>query len=142
MQQKRIVVFHRCLRFGGAQRALIGFANGLSQSGHEVTFVAGSGSSDATRQMGLRPEVNLVILNASNALAQIRALAAHLRMHPPDILLAQWAFSTAHALAAAMPRALAGWSPERGASSSEESLRFSEAAVVQGYLNPLLAEMP
>ncbi len=89
MQQKRIVVFHRSLRFGGAQRALIGFANGLSQSGHEVTFLAGSGSSDAARQMGLRPEVKLVILNASGALAQIRALASHLRIHRPDILLAR-----------------------------------------------------
>jgi len=89
MQQKRIVIFHRCLRFGGAQRALIGFANGLVQSGHEVTFLAGSGSSDAARQMGLRPEVKLEILGASNALAQIAALAARLRIHRPDVLLAR-----------------------------------------------------
>lgn len=89
MQQKRIVIFHRRLRFGGAQRALVGFANGLVQSGHEVAFLAGSGSSDAARQMGLRPDVKLEILNASGALGQITTLASRLRIHRPDVLLAR-----------------------------------------------------
>jgi glycosyltransferase involved in cell wall biosynthesis len=81
----RIGFFLPSLVEGGAERVTLTLACAVAARGIQVDLVLGRAEGAYLDEV--TPELNVVNLNARNALSKIRALAAYLRLNRPDALL-------------------------------------------------------
>jgi glycosyltransferase involved in cell wall biosynthesis len=93
----RIGFFLPSLVEGGAERVTLTLACAVAARGIQVDLVLGRAEGAYLPAVG--PELNIVDLQARNALSKIRALAAYLRLHRPDALLTAEDFVNVAAIA-------------------------------------------
>jgi glycosyltransferase involved in cell wall biosynthesis len=93
----RIGFFLPSLVEGGAERVTLTLACAVAARGIQVDLVLGRAEGAYLAEVG--PELNVVDLQARNALSKIRALAAYLRLHRPDALLSAEDFVNVAAIA-------------------------------------------
>lgn len=85
MTKMKIAIFARAIGGGGAQRAMVRYANGLATRGYDVDLVALKMRGDFEREVD--PRVNLVPLKSSRLAFSILAIAHYLRTARPHAIM-------------------------------------------------------
>ncbi len=93
----RIGFFLPSLVEGGAERVTLTLACAVAARGIQADLVLGRVEGAYLAEVS--PELNIVDLQARNAISKIRALAAYLRLHRPDALLTAEDFVNVAAIA-------------------------------------------
>jgi len=85
MKRKKVAIYLPSLRGGGAERVMVGLANGIAARGYEVDIVLaraeGPYLADVSRH------VRLVDLGATRVIASLPGLVRYLRRERPDAML-------------------------------------------------------
>lgn len=85
MKKVKIAIFARAIGGGGAQRAMVRYANGLVARGYEVDLVVLKMRGDFEREVD--PRVNVVPLKSSRLAFSILAIAHYLRTARPHAIM-------------------------------------------------------
>ncbi len=85
MAKTKIAFFARTIGGGGAQRAMVRYANGLAELGYDVDLVVLEARGGFNAEVD--PRVNIVPLKSSRLAFSIPSIASYLRQHRPDTIM-------------------------------------------------------
>lgn len=85
MDNKKIVLFIRALHGGGAQRAMVRYANALSDRGYDTTVLVLNASGAFKAE--LSDKVTLITLSANRILTAIPAIIKELKRIKPEVVM-------------------------------------------------------
>lgn len=106
-KRRRILIFITRLQPGGAERAVIGFANAFKNDGWDVYVYCGKMVENWRN--GLDKDVNLICYNTTRRLFATLHLARGIFTHKPDIL---FSFMMVPSMMAFLAKMLSGKSPD------------------------------
>jgi glycosyltransferase involved in cell wall biosynthesis len=85
MKNKKILLFIRALHGGGAQRAMVRYANALTDRGYDTTVLVLNDKGEFNKE--LNANVNLIVLKANRIITAIPSITKQLKLIDPDVIM-------------------------------------------------------
>lgn len=85
MNNKKVLLFIRALHGGGAQRAMVRYANALTDRGYDTTVLVLNDKGEFKKE--LNDDVKLIVLDANRIITAIPEITKQLKNIQPDVIM-------------------------------------------------------